>query len=120
MEVVGLLIMWSVLLAALTAVVNVAVRLRDPRYNGRTYDPAQPAAPRRAGAMRVGLTGHVCPHCDAVTYGWSDRCGRCHLPTARPSLSGATVERIAGRSSVVPQLSDDAKARIKARVMGAK
>jgi|SRR6185295_15485541 len=59
------------------------------RYSGRVFDPQRPVI-RRAGAERVGMTGKVCYFCDAVTFGYSQYCGRCKR--IGPDLSGIRRE----------------------------
>lgn len=85
-----ILIVFCVLLVGITdALVH---RIRGRRYSGRVFDPREAAAradvrTRHVGAERVGITGHVCHFCDAVTFGLSSRCGRCgRLPVALPSV----------------------------------
>lgn len=59
-------------------------RIRGRRYRGRTYDPQRPVI-QRAGASRIGWSGRICHFCETVTYGQSDRCGKCHrLPVHLP------------------------------------
>ncbi len=102
--------------------------LRSRRFQGRAYDPNRPVM-RRAGAVRVGMTGRVCHACGAITWGLSDRCGRCHLPTSSSSPQVAVERSALARSAVV--LQDDVtdvsgligptpeqKARMKQRVLG--
>jgi len=73
-------------------------RLLNPsRYRGRTFDPNRPVV-RRAGAERVGMTGKVCYFCDAVTFGYSQYCGRCKR--IGPDLSGIRTESTARLSLV--------------------
>ena len=71
--------------------------LNPARYRGRTYDPNRPII-RRAGAERIGMTGKVCYFCDAVTFGYSQYCGRCKR--IGPDLSGVRRESTARLSLV--------------------
>jgi hypothetical protein len=77
-----------VILGVLLAIVDAPPR-NPARYSGRTFDPQRPVI-RRAGAERVGMTGKVCYFCDAVTYGYSQWCGRCKR--VNPDLSGIRQE----------------------------
>jgi len=87
MEVIGLL-MVVVTVGTLLAYFDAPPR-NPARYSGRVFDPQRPVV-RRAGAERVGMTGKVCYFCDAVTYGFSQYCGRCKR--VGPDLSGIRAE----------------------------
>lgn len=79
----------AVLLVPLVIGTLLLHRARGRRFQGRAYDPNRPVI-QRAGAVRVGMTGRMCPYCGVATFGWSDRCGKCHrVPTSDPSLVAA-------------------------------
>lgn len=70
------------------------IPLNPARWRGRTYDPNRPVV-RRAGAERVGMTGKFCHFCEAVTFGYSSRCGRCHrLPVHFPAVPTESTVRL--------------------------
>lgn len=78
MEVVLIL---GIPLGICTALAYLEAPRRRQQRSGRTYDPQRPVI-RRAGAVHVGLTGRMCSRCGIATFGWSERCGKCHLPTS--------------------------------------
>lgn len=78
-EVMGVLAI-VVALSLLLAIVDAPPR-NPARYSGRIFDPQRPVL-RRAGAVDIG--GRVCPLCQATTFGWSTRCGKCGRLNVQP------------------------------------
>jgi hypothetical protein len=81
---IEVLVVLAIPVGIVTLLAYFEPRREGPRYSGKVYDPS-PRPVRRAGAVRVGMTGRMCEFCQISTFGYSSRCGRCHrLPVHLP------------------------------------